>query len=103
MRFWAAILSIALVSPAFGHDAWGNGEPVPPWVKALCCGPEDVHNIPPEHVHLMADGYHIDEIETVIPVERALPSPDGEYWGFWRPALEPTPVIFCFFAPIKGS
>ena len=95
--------ALLLATPASAHDKWENGEPVPPWVKKLCCGPEDVHHIPAASVHIMADGYHIDGIDTIIPMERAQPSPDGTFWGFWKESLEPTPVIFCFFAPLNGA
>ncbi len=108
MRSWRlAIRSWMLVSalfatPAMAHDAWSNGEPVPPWVKAECCGPQDVHHLRAGAVHIRPDGYHIDGIETVVPISRALPSPDGGYWAFWNPQGEPAPAIFCFFAPLNG-
>ena len=88
---------------ASAHDFWANGEPVPAWVKAMCCGPEDAHHLRAGAVHIEADGYHIDGLNTVVPIARALPSPDGSYWGFWSPQLEPDVVIFCFFAPLHGS
>jgi hypothetical protein len=97
------IAGVLLVSPASAHDFWSNGDPVPPWVKAQCCGPRDVHHIRPGSVHIEQDGYHIDGIKTVIPIGRALPSMDGDYWAFWNPVGEPEPVIFCFFAPLNGA
>jgi hypothetical protein len=87
---------------AHAHDRWSNGEAVPAWVKNACCGPSDVHHIPAEAIHLRADGYHIDDIGTVVPEKEALPSPDGTYWGFWAPVAEPNPQIYCFFAPLRG-
>ena len=101
-RFLTAVALCLLSAPAVSHDRWGNGELVEPWVKRQCCGPEDVHVIPDSAVHVMADGYHIDGIDTVVPPDRAMPSPDGKIYGFWTPAAEPTPVIFCFFYPLKG-
>jgi len=97
------LASTLLSAPAFAHDYWANGEPVPPWVKSSCCGPQDVHHLRASAVHIMPDGYHIDGLNTVIPVGRALPSPDGSYWAFWNPVGEPEPVIFCFFAPLNGA
>ena len=97
----AAVLAVS--SAARGHDKWGNGEPVEPWVKKLCCGPEDVHKIPRTAITIGPDGYHIEGLVTVIPFSRVQPSPDGAYWGFWRNELEPDPPIFCFFAPANGS
>jgi len=88
---------------ALAHDYWANGAPVPAWVKARCCGPTDVHHLRAGAVHILADGYHIDGLKTVVPFERALPSQDGDYWGFWNPLSEPDPQIFCFFAPVNGS
>ncbi len=100
MRFF--IILLICVAPATAHDFWTNGTPVPAWVKAECCGPNDVHHLRPGQVHVKADGYHIDGIRTVVPMERALPSQDGDYWGFWVPG-DVEPVIFCFFAPVNGS
>ena len=87
---------------ALAHDFWANGEPVPPWVKAQGCGPRDVHHLRAGAVHILADGYHIDGLKTVIPPGQALPSIDGRCWAFWNPVSEPNPVIFCFFAPLNG-
>jgi hypothetical protein len=97
------IAGIFFATPAMGHDFWSNGDPVPGWVKAECCGPRDVHHLRSGAVHILQDGYHIDGLKTVIPIERALPSPDGSYWAFWNPVGEPEPVIFCFFAPLNGA
>ena len=96
--------AILFAAPASAHDFWSNGEPVPAWVKSACCGPEDVHHLNPAAVHIMPDGYHIDGIKTVVPADKALPSPDGTYWGFWidSPSI-PEPHIFCFFAPLNGA
>jgi hypothetical protein len=102
MKWWI-FAGLFVATPAFAHDVWANGDPVPPWVKAQCCGPRDVHHLSAEAVHIMSDGYHIDGIKTVIPIARALPSPDGSYWAFWNSVAEPEPVIFCFFAPLNGA
>ena len=94
LGFWAR---------AEAHDRWENGDPVPQWVRSACCGPNDVHHIPNEDIRIMADGYHINGLTTVIPFRSVLSSPDNTYWGFWRPIEEPAPYIFCFFAPPQGS
>jgi hypothetical protein len=96
------IASYGFLGPASGHDRWDNGDPVPSWVKTRCCGKSDVHHIPNEAIRIMADGYHIEGINTVVPFSQALPSPDATYWGFWAPLGEPNPAIFCFFAPPNG-
>lgn len=98
----ALIIAALAVQPAFGHTQWANSDPVPEWVSKACCGPNDVHHLTAGAVHIMPDGYHIDGIKTVVPISRALPSPDGTYWAFWYAGSEPEPVIFCFFAPVNG-
>lgn len=103
MRAILIVGLLALSTQAQSHDRWGNGDPVEPWVRAQCCGPQDVHRIPASAIHIMADGFHIDDIETVVPMSKVLPSPDGFYYGFWNPLGEPKPVIFCFFAPLNGT
>lgn len=91
-----------IATPAMAHTFWDNGEPVPSWVREACCGPRDVHHLKPGTVHIMADGVHIDGINTIVPIDRALPSPDGTAWAFWSPTLEPDPIIFCLFIPFNG-
>jgi hypothetical protein len=34
----ALSLALALLRTAHAHDRWYNGEPVPEWVKTVCCG-----------------------------------------------------------------
>jgi hypothetical protein len=97
-----AISAALLIEPATAHDFWSNGDPVPEWVKSQCCGVADVHHIHDSAVHIMQDGYHIDGIETVVPIDKALPSPDGQIWGFWSNYAGPKPNIYCFFYPIKS-
>ena len=95
IAFWPGV--------GLAHDFWSNGEAVPPWVKASCCGPADEHHFRASAVHISADGYHIDGLDVVIPMSRALPSPDGEAWGFWSSAAEPNTLIYCFFFPLNGA
>jgi hypothetical protein len=103
-RLPIAALVAAMVTcplPAAGHDVWLNRAQVPPWVKKACCGPSEVHHLSADEVHALPDGYHIDGLATVIPYSRVQPSPDGEFWGFWNPYAS-NPVVFCFFAGMKG-
>lgn len=97
------ILAAALIaaSPAIAHDFWSNGEPVPSWIKRYCCAPNEVHHIRSDAVHIMRDGYHVDGLKTVIPIDKALPSPDGTYWAFFNDAVD-EPNVWCFFAPLNG-
>ena len=99
-----ALLMIALAGRARAHDRWANNEPVPPWVKSVCCGPEDVHHLRPEQVQISPDGYRVDGYPDPIPVEQALPSPDGDYWIFYKrfPAGDVSKV-YCFFTPFSGT
>ena len=100
---WLALLVVIADTSAAAHDFWSTGEPVPQFVKANCCGLADVHHLKPGAVHIMADGYHIDGLKTVVPIEEAIPSPDGTYWAFWSASGEPEPFIWCFFAPSNGA
>lgn len=104
----ARILAIAVlavtVGGAHGHERWANGEPVPAWAKRACCGPTDVHHLRPEQVHQQQDGFHVDGLSEVVPYAKALPSPDGEYWGFWHTYSDgSTSSPYCFFAGAQGS
>ena len=94
MKWFAVILWI---SPAFAHDYWANGQPVPAWVKSSCCGPEDAHLLREDQVHALSDGIHIDGLTTVVPYARVLPSQDGQIWGFWNENLGKQAPIYCFF------
>lgn len=100
---FAAALALAL-SPAAAHDAWSDGAPVPAWVKASCCGPEDVHHLTADQVHEIAGkGWRVDGYPEVLPYGKELPSEDGDYWIFYRTngsgeAVSFSPV-YCFFAP----
>jgi hypothetical protein len=78
------VLALALFRTAHAHDRWYNGEPVPTWVKTVCCGPNDVHHLRPEQVRRNAAGdYEVDIYPFPIPARMALPSQDGEYWLFF--------------------
>ena len=95
--------ALAITGSAHGHNFWENGEEVPAWVKSSCCGKADSRHLKASAVHLMADGYHIDGLDVVVPEAKALPSPDNNYWGFWNPAYEPNPLIYCLFVPFRGT
>ena len=95
------------VSSSSSPDTWGNGVPVPDWVRKACCGPGDAHHLRPDEVHRTADGFRIDGYPTTIYDFQVLPSQDGEYWAFYSKTSDADgkPVftsIFCFFAPSFG-
>ena len=91
-----------LSQPAHAHDQWANGNPVPDWVKASCCGKAEAHLVSPEDVHHNISGeyYYFDHgYEGKVHDVNALPSQDGQYWIFYAC---PTPdcMVHCFFVPM---
>ena len=95
--------ALAITGPAHSHNFWENGEEVPAWVKSSCCGKADSRHLKASAVHIMADGVHIDGINTIVPMDRVLPSQDGQAWAFWNESLEPNPIIYCIFLPLNGT
>jgi hypothetical protein len=94
----------ALGTEASAHDAWSNGEPVPAWVKKACCGPEDVHHLTPDQVHLTSMGWRVDGYPDLIPIGKEMPSPDGGYWIFYRTLSNgDKSIVYCFFTPFSGT
>lgn len=92
-----------LTTPAAAHQSWSNGEEVPEWVKAQCCGKSDAHHLNPSAVHITPEGVRIDGLNVLIPISRVLPSMDGQPWAFWNPNAEPSPLIYCIFLPLNGT
>jgi hypothetical protein len=105
LRLWALIaLAGIVVTPAFGHQKWANGQPVPVWVKTACCGPNDVHHLTKDQVHEESDGWHIDGYPEVIPIGTAQSSPDGDYWIFYQVYTNGDfSKVYCFFVPFQGT
>ena len=96
----AFAIALALFRTAHAHDRWYNGEPVPAWVKTVCCGPNDVHHLRPEQVGRNAAGdYEVDIYPFPIPARMALPSQDGEYWLFFYKDYGLDGMVRCFFVP----
>jgi hypothetical protein len=97
----SAMLAFCLLSsPSPAHDFWTTGEPVPPWIKRYCCADNEVHRIEPGHVHLRAEGYHIDGYPDAVPENRVYASRDSSFWAFFRIRDNGRPgTIWCFFAP----
>ena len=100
---WLIPAIVLAAAPAAAHDFWSNGEPVPAWTKKWCCGPADVHRLAPGAVHIRQDGYHLDGLSTVTPFSKAMPSPDGQYWAFFRTEDGPDAHVICFYAPLNGA
>jgi hypothetical protein len=98
-----AVSILALSTSALAHDNWINGDPVPPWVKKACCGPEDAHSLTPEQVHQSVEGWRVDGYKKLIPNGSELPSPDQSYWIFYRTFADGGQTnVYCFFVPIPG-
>jgi hypothetical protein len=100
------ILTIPLLlvaSTANAHDVWSNGKAVPAWIKAACCGPQDVHHLRPDQVHRISDDFYaVDGYSTLIPARIALPSQDGDYWIFYDDNQNGRQsMVFCFFVPMN--
>ncbi len=92
-----------VLSGARAHDVWADGRFVPAWVKAACCGPDDVHHLRPDQVHRISDDYYtVDGYPNRIPAREALPSQDGDYWIFYRDdgAGGARSRVYCFFVPM---
>jgi hypothetical protein len=98
------LLALCVGNSAAAHDQWANGDPVPAWVKQACCGPDDVHHLTRDQVHETADGWRVDGYPDIIPIGTEQPSPDGDYWIFYRtlPNGDKTRV-YCFFTPFQGT
>ena len=102
-RLFAFVIIASMAAPAYSHTVWENGEPVPDWVSKACCGKEDVHHLTEDQVHITPDGYRIDGYPDLIPLNRALPSPDGTPWVFYRQIGSYFSPVYCFFVPLKGT
>jgi hypothetical protein len=110
MRGLIAILGALAAVPACAHDQWADGGPIPDWVKDSCCGPADAHHLTPDQVHRYADYYRVDGYHRPIPIGRALPSQDGDYWIFYRDkdgapgadggGSDGQSGVYCFFVPM---
>ena len=65
-----AAASLCLITfPLHGagaHDVWSDGDPVPAWVKAQCCGPSDAHHLTAEQVHVTGEGYRLDGYSRLV-------------------------------------
>ena len=91
-----AIFAFALgVSPALAHDSPVNG--LKNRAGEFCCGEVDCRTVHAHHVTLPHEGYRVFEPAEFVPVERAQPSPDGQFWRcFWGGELK------CFFVPFEA-
>ena len=95
--------ALACASPAQAHERWANGDPIPAWVKAECCGPADAHHLTSDQVHevdggFQVDGYDDKGVPRTIPAGKLLPSQDGDWWVFYRRYEDGTvSPVYCIF------
>ena len=97
-RILAFTLLMLFAERAAGHDQWANGSPVPSWVKAACCGPDEAHRLTLAQFHKVTTGWAIEGIANVVPDDRVFPSQDGWVWGFWSPEGKDA-FVQCLFVP----
>jgi hypothetical protein len=107
MRYTLSMCVISacwFLSPTYAHDYWADGKAVPNWVKASCCGPDDVHHLRPDQVHkvtgdeakklrphyakfisLYRTYYVVDGYSHPIYANgpNVILSQDGDYWLFY--------------------
>lgn len=101
---WAVLAYLALVQTASAHDRWLTGEAVPEWVKAACCGVADIHHMRPDQVHIVQGGYRFDGFGELIPEAKMQPSPDGEFYIFYRDLDGGRQSsAYCVFGPLRGA
>ena len=86
-------LSLTLSHPSKAHDKWANNVAVPPWVKAACCGPNDVHLIDLKDIE-RGDGGYMVAGNHWFPDDHVFDSMDGEVWAFYDSIGN-----YCLFIP----
>jgi hypothetical protein len=104
MRVLVSVSALMLsLGAAKAHNTWVDGAPVPDWVKQACCGPADAHHLRPEQVHRVSDDfYEVEGYYGRVSAADAQPSPDGEYWIFYKDNMSGSQTgVFCFFVPMS--
>jgi hypothetical protein len=107
---WLVMAILMLMpGPVYSHDKWANGDPIPPWVSASCCGPADAHQLCPvkgptsplpDNCHerngkpllrtwagmdgFYIEGYPSEGAAIGFDAQGVLPSQDGYVWAFFR-------------------
>lgn len=83
----AAVILLALASPAFGHS----------WYPANCCSGRDCDVLSESRVAPHGSGYIVDQ-RFIVPASQVRRSMDGRFHGCF-----PTPnELRCFWAPPVG-
>jgi hypothetical protein len=92
-------LGLTFGPKAHAHDSWIGRGGLRNAAGEWCCGDNDCFALAPGSVALRADGYHLLDLDEVVPFAEAQPSPDGAYWRCKRPDGSRR----CFFAPPPNS
>lgn len=87
---------------ASAHDTWANGDPIPAWVKAACCGPSDAHRLEPSQAHREGTSWVVDGLPGVRwSEEKVFESQDGYVWAFYKTYDGGLTYTFCLFVPLS--
>jgi hypothetical protein len=91
----AVALPVAFSRPAGAHDVWADGTAVPPWVKAMCCGPEDVHK--DAVIDRIKGQVFVRGLIYPVDQEKIFDSHDGHVWAFYNPNYGSSAIVYCLF------
>jgi len=79
---------------------WANGQPIPEWVKNLCCNGNEAHMLDESAVSQDAQGhYHVQGYNNVPRDDHVFASMDGHVWMFVSIFGAPNAAIWCLFIP----
>lgn len=98
--FLATILLCAFVCEARAHGAaeWIERGGYRNAIGELCCGERDCAELADDDVAIVPGGFLVKSLKEIVPIEQALPSPDGHYWRCqWGGERK------CFFYPPPNS
>lgn len=98
-------LTIAFIAAMFPSQVRAHGDAA--WIRqgkhAWCCGREDCAMVPATRVRVVPGGYLLLDTGETIPEDRAMSSPDGEFWRCRVNAADPNSKTRCFFRAPPGS
>ena len=94
----ALVIAVGAVAlPAFAHDQWADGSAVPPWVKAMCCGENDVHR--DVRIRYSGGQVYVEGLRNPVDAEKVFDSRDGHVWAFYSPYAGEQATVYCLFVP----
>lgn len=92
-----------MVKKALAHDSWINqGGWEDPVSKDSCCGTNDCERVAGDMVSRTPAGYYLKQTGETIPMSRALPSQDGQFWRCRYLTGLNTGKTRCFFTVEPG-